>query len=90
MNNTYLKDLVAKHLADRGMPGSVAIRPHKPLGARMESGERAKFVVDYDGVGSARVIVDEYEIACGTVGASVVTSVANQIEKARCLERQVA
>jgi hypothetical protein len=89
-SNVYLSDRVAKCLADRGLPGSVQIRPHKPLAARLESGERASFVVDYEGVGTAHLIVDEYQIACGTVGASVVTSLADMIEKQRRLGREAA
>ena len=41
MHDVYLKDLVAAKLAERGQPGSVHIRPNKPLAARLELGERA-------------------------------------------------
>lgn len=86
----YLADLVENCLAERGMPGTVRIRPHEPLAARLESGERARFLIDYDGVGTARLRVDEYEIAGGTVGASVVTALADMIERERRLDRQAA
>lgn len=90
MQNIYLKDLVAKTLAERGLPGSVQIRPNKPLAARLESGERAKFIVEYDGVGSARLEVSEHEVSCGTVGAPVAVALAELIERARSRERAAA
>jgi hypothetical protein len=90
MQNVYLEDLVAKTLAERGLPGSVHIRPNKPLAARLESGERATFIVEYDGVGTARLDVPEHEISCGTVGASVRVTLADLIERARSREREAA
>ena len=36
-----LADAEERRLAARGLPGTVTIRPHKPLAARLESGERA-------------------------------------------------
>lgn len=90
MQTPYLKDLVAKCLCERGLPGTVQIRPHKPLAARVESGERASFIVEYEGAGTARVVVDEYQIACGTAGSSVVTALADLIERERRCDRQAA
>lgn len=90
MNNIYLKDLVAAKLAERGLAGSVQIRPNKPLAARLESGERATFIVEYDGVGTARLDVPEHEISCGTAGASVAVVLAAMIERARSREREAA
>ena len=85
MHDVYLKDLVAATLAERGLPGSVLIRPNKPLAARLDLGERATFTVEYNGVGTARLDVPEHEISCGTVGASVAVSLANLIERSRGL-----
>ena len=90
MHNVYLKDLVAAKLAERGLPGSVRIRPNKPLAARLELGERATFIVEYDGVGTARLDVPDHEISCGTVGASVAVALAERIERARSHEREAA
>lgn len=84
--NVYLKDVVARFLADRGLPGSVAIYPGVPLAKRLETGERAQFVVEYRGSGSAHLLVDEYEIACGTQGAPVARALADKIERARRAE----
>jgi hypothetical protein len=86
----YLADLVAEQLAKRGMPGTVRIHPHKPLAQRVQSGERAMFVVEYEGAGMANLTVDEYQISSGTVGASVVTALANLIERHRERERTAA
>jgi hypothetical protein len=90
MHNIYVKDFVAAELADRGLPGSVHIHPNKPLAARLESGERATFIVEYDGVGTARVAVPEHEISCGTVGASVVGALADLIQRERSGRREAA
>lgn len=90
MHNVYLKDLVAAKLAERGLPGSVHIRPNKPLAARLESGERATFIVEYNGHGTARLDVPEHEISCGTVGASVAVALADMIERARSRQREAA
>jgi hypothetical protein len=84
--NTYLKDLVARCLAERGLPGSVEIYPRVPLARRLETGERIQFVVEYHGHGDARFFVDEYEIACGTVGAPVARSLGDRIAKERRVE----
>ena len=81
MRSAYLQDLVAAHLAERGLPGTVQIRPTKPLAARLESGERAMFAIDYDGAGTAHVLVDEYQIACGTVGAPVAVALADLVAR---------
>lgn len=81
--NVYLKDVVARCLADRGLPGTVEIHPRVPLAKRLETGERAQFVVEYHGDGDAQLFVDEYEIACGTVGAPVGRALADKIERAR-------
>lgn len=86
--NPYLKDLVGETLAARGLPGSVEIRPDKPLAARIESGERAHFVVEYHGVGDAHLIVDEWQISSGTRGARVADALADMIERA--IERRIA
>lgn len=90
MHNVYLKDLVAAKLSERGLPGSVHIRPNKPLAARLQSGERATFIVDYNGVGTARLDVPEHEISCGTVGASAAVTLADMIERERSHEREAA
>jgi hypothetical protein len=90
MRNIYLEDVVAAKLAERGLPGSVRIRPNKPLAARLESGERATFVVEYDGLGTARLDVPEHEISCGTVGAPVAAALADTIERVRSREREAA
>lgn len=82
----YLKDLVAQRLADRGLPGTVDIYPSRPLAIRLETGERTQFVVEYRGDGEARVVVDEYEISSGTIGAPVAHALADRIVKARRLE----
>ena len=84
--NIYLKDLVERRLAERGLPGTVAIYPHVPLAKRLETGERAHFVVEYHGDGDARFLVDEHEISCGTVRAPVAHSLAARIEKERRVE----
>jgi len=90
MHNLYLKDLLAAELAKRGLPGSVHIRPNKPLAARLESGERATFIVEYDGIGTARVAVPEHEVSCGTVGASVVVALADLVQRERSARREAA
>lgn len=79
----YLKDLVAQTLAERGLPGTVDIRPHVPLARRLETGERARFVVDYHGDGTASVLLDEHEITSGTVGAPIARYIADRIVAAR-------
>jgi len=84
--NTYLKDLVARCLADRGLPGSVEIYPRVPVARRLETGERIQFVVEYHGDGDARFFVDEYELACGTVGAPIARRLADRIAKDRHIE----
>jgi hypothetical protein len=89
MDNVYLKDLVAAKLAERSLPGSVHIRPNKPLTARLGLGERATFIVEYNGVGAARLQVPEHEISCGTVGGSVEAALADMIERARSRDREV-
>jgi hypothetical protein len=86
--NVPLKKLVADVLASRGLPGTVEIYPNKPLALRQELGERVKFIVDYHGVGDARIVVDEWEISCGTVGARVEDALADQLERA--MERRLA
>lgn len=85
----YLEDLVAAELAVRGLRGVVRIRPNKSLAERLELGERATFIVDYDGVGTARVAVPEYEISSGTAGAPVAVALADLIER-DCSKRRVA
>jgi hypothetical protein len=85
--NVYLKDLVARCLAERGLSGTVEIYPRVPLARRLETGERIQFVVEYHGHGDARLLVDEYEIACGTVGAPVARSLADRLATARRVER---
>lgn len=86
--NVPLKKLVADALASRGLPGTVEIYPNKPLALRQELGERVKFVVDYHGVGDARIVVDDWEISCGTVGARVEDALADKLEHA--MERRLA
>ena len=81
--NIELRELVEEHLAARNLPGAVTIRPHKPLAARLESGERARFIVTYDGVGTAQITVDDSEISCGTIGAPIAKAIADKIERAR-------
>lgn len=85
---TYLKDIVAARLAERGLPGVVEIRPRIPLRRRLETGERAQFIVEYVGDGTAEIAVDEWEITCGTVRASVADALAGKIENSR--QRQLA
>ena len=80
---TYLKDLVAARLAERGIPGTVEILPHVPLARRLETGERARFIVQYDGDGTAELALDDWEISGGTAGASVADALADKIAKAR-------
>jgi hypothetical protein len=82
----YLKDLVAQTLADRGLPGTVDIRPHRPLAKRQETGERARFIVEYRGHGTASLVLDEYEISSGTVHAPIARHVADRIVAARRAE----
>lgn len=84
----YLKDLVAERLAERGNPGTVEIRPRVPLAVRLDTGERTTFVVDFRGAGRAQLQLEEWEISTGTVGASVVDSLADKIEKA--MQHEVA
>lgn len=86
----YLKDLVAQTLADRGLPGTVDIRPHVSLARRLETGERARFVVDYRGEGSASVMLDEHEITSGTVGAPIARYIADRIVVARRQDSRAA
>ena len=86
--NPYLEDLVARCLAERGLRGTVRIYPRVPLARRLQTGERIQFVVEYDGDGDARFLVDEYDIACGTVGASIARSLADRIVKERRVERK--
>ena len=82
-SNVYLRELVERCLSERGLPGTVAIYPSVPLAKRLETGQRAHFVVEYQGHGSSRFLVDEYEISCGTVGAPVARTLADRIEKQR-------
>lgn len=82
----YLKELVAHCLSERGLPGTVEIYPRVPLAIRIETGERAQFVVEYHGHGDARLLVDEHEISSGTVGAPIARSLADRIEKSRRVE----
>jgi hypothetical protein len=86
----YLKDLVAQTLADRGLPGTVDIRPHLPLAKRLETGQRAQFVVEYRGDGTASLVLDEHEISGGTVGAPIARAIADRIVAARRQENIAA
>jgi hypothetical protein len=79
--NEYLKDVVARRLAERGLPGRVEVRPHRPLAERLELGERARFIVEYDGVESARLVLDEWQISGGTRGAPISAALAEMIER---------
>lgn len=88
--NVYLKDLVARVLAERGLPGRVEIHPHRPFADRLESGERARFIVEYHGDGITRLVLDEYEVSSGTVGAPVAVAIADAIERARRAGRVAA
>lgn len=84
--NVYLKELVARCLADRGIPGSVEIYPDLPLAKRLETGQRTHFVVQYHGHGDARLIVDEHEISCGTIGSPIERTLAERIARERRVE----
>jgi hypothetical protein len=79
----YLADLVSNRLAERGMIVDVTIRPRAPITRRLETGERTQFVVQSDGALTAELVLDEWEIAGGTVGASVVDAIADRIAKVR-------
>jgi hypothetical protein len=81
--NVYLKDIVARRISERGMPGVVDIRPRVPLPVRLETGERVQFVVDYKGAGNVRLLVDEWEVSCGTKGAPVADALVDKILKNR-------
>lgn len=81
LSNMYLQGLVERELATRGIPGTVRIRPQVPLARRLESGERARFLVAYEGSQAVTVTVDEYEISAGTVGAPIAVALVNKIEK---------
>ena len=87
--NAYLKELVELCLADRGLPGTVDIRPYHPHTARLETGDRARFLVDYHGKGTVHLLVDEAQISSGTVGARVEVALADLIELARQIEYAV-
>lgn len=79
MERRYLEDLVAERLAALGHPGTVRIRPRVPLALRLEAGERARFVVDYHGAGSAHFVLDDWDLIKGTRGAPVAHALADKI-----------
>ncbi len=85
-NPVYLKDLVADCLAARGLAGTVEIRPRTPLATRLETGERTQFIVEYRGRGAARLVLDEWEISCGTVRAPIAETLADKLAIARRID----
>jgi len=79
MASRYLEDLVAERLAELGLPGTVTIRPRVPLAVRVETGERARHVLDYRGTRAVRFVLDDWDLIRGLRGASIAHVLADKL-----------
>lgn len=79
MDRHYVEDLVAERLAALGYPGTVIIRPRAPLAVRIETGERARFVIAYRGRAEIQFMLDDWDVIKGTTGAPLAHALADKI-----------